>query len=88
MLSQGQREKKESGGVEESVTVTEYSEGVSPASRAGNSRGVDVPRNSEEQVGDRVRALHEEVGPKRQQGESDQDRGANPAVVSTPSETS
>ena len=46
------------------------------------------PRNSEEQVGDRVRALHEEVGPKRQLGESDQDRGANPAVVSTPSETS
>ena len=41
-----------------------------------------------EQVGDRVRALPEEVGPERQPGASCQVRGANLAGESTPSEIS
>ena len=87
MRSQGQGEQKESGGAEKSATVKERPEGVSHASRAGNSRKFDVRRNLGDNVGDRARVVPEEVGLERPPGPSCQKGGANPKGVSTPCET-
>ena len=48
--SQGQGERKKSGGAEESATVKERPEEASPASRAGSSREFDVRRDYESKV--------------------------------------
>ena len=88
MRSQRQEKQKESGGAEENATVKAHPNGASPASGARNPREVDVRPNLGAKVGVRVRALPEEAGPERQPGASGQDRGADPAGESTPSETS
>ena len=74
MWSQGQGEQKESGGAEESTTVEERPEGALPLYRTGNSREFDARRYLGGQVGDRVRTLPEEVGPKRQATRSEGSR--------------